>query len=309
MRIPQLNMSARFDKQTLWVVHSAGWCDRQVRRQAGTALVCAAVASTAAAQDLEPVKAQGASPDDGANPHTAWTVAPYAWAPNFAGKAGIGNANVSFSLTPSDIANDVKAGGMGYVTYTRGNRFYYFDALGFKFRDRAFDTFYNQDLAASVVFLELGYGGHFPFRIGSSPVVVSPYVGARYAALKVHVRYTQNPLQGDPVFNAQLLAAGLTTPPPSGASDSWIDPALGVFVDAPLGRRTNFLLKLDAAGFGLRNDRYLNALVGFRYHFSPHWSVGAGYRAAKADTYPEHGNDLLLKLKLQGPLAGVSYQW
>ncbi len=309
MRIWQLRMSARFNQKTRWVAHSASWCDRQVRRQAGTALVCAAVASTAAAQNLEPAKVQGASPDNGANPHTAWTLAPYAWAPTFAGKAGIGNANVSFSLSPADIANDVKAGGMGYVTYTRGNRFYYLDALGFKFRNRAFDTFYNQDLAASAVFLELGYGGHFRFNIGTNQVVVSPYVGARYAELKVRVRYQQNPLQGDPVFNAQLIAAGLTTPPPSGADDSWVDPTLGFFVDAPLGRKTIFLLKLDAAGFGIRNDRYLNALAVFRYHFSPHWSVGAGYRAAKADTYPGHGNDLLLKLNLYGPLAGTSYQW
>lgn len=192
---------------------------------------------------------------------------------------------------------------MGYMSRSKGSRFVYLDDMGLKWRDDSFDAFFGQDVRGRILFVEGGYELHLVFDTplaNKSQMVISPYAGLRYAALDVMVNYSFHLLEDDVLHNAANLLNGLTQPPPpDGADDQWLDVTLGVIADLPVGRRSNFLLKVDGAGFGLGQSRYGNAAAIWRFQLWRSWLVGAGYRAARATTEPGGGNDLRLGLDLQ----------
>lgn len=282
----------------------------RTRQQAGTALMCAAGVWNSTAVADEPLLISDAEDPDTAP--SVWTLAPYLWAPTFNGTVGFGPTTLSVDVKPQDSAPNFRAGGMGYLSWTKGRHFLYAEGLGISWRDRSFDPFYGQDVAGELAFVEVGYGHHFIFNAGSkggAQIIVSPYAGVRYASLEIKVNYTTTLLSPGTLQNPDLVIEGLLSPPPDGAHDQWLDPALGVMIDAPLFGRLRSITKLDGAGFGLGPDRYWNITSGLLYRLTAHWAIGLGYRYSDVKTKPENGNDLTFDATLRGPLGGVTYQF
>lgn len=181
---------------------------------------------------------------------------------------------------------------MGYLRRIDGPHMLYAEGLGFRFKDQSLDLFRDLPVFAEGLFLELGYGYRFAFASqlpNGGDILVTPYVGARYAKLDVIVA---TPLRRD-----------------LEASEEWIDPVLGLLVEGPVGsgQRVEYALKLDVAGFGLGHDRYASGALYLTWRFSPRWRAGAGYRISRFHAEPGGSNDLELELLLSGPALGLAY--
>lgn len=223
------------------------------------------------------------------SPRNSLFIAPYVWAPNFEGSIGFGKLEVPLDFKAQELAVNVNAAAMGYAQYSRDEHFVYVEGLGIRFSDREFAEFFGQRVDAELTLAEAGYGQHFEFTPAypaEGKIVVSPYIGLRYASLKAVV--------GD-------APRGLA------ASEHWIDPALGVIVFGPLLRNLGYALKFDAAGFGLGKDHYLSGIVALQYRFAQRWSIGLGLRSSHFNAEPGGSNDLTLDLHATGPEAGLSY--
>lgn len=260
--------------RTSWQIHQPSL------RQASVAALAAAAALPGYAAD-EPAS----SDDDGGS----WQVAPYLYGVSIKGKVGLARISVAIDVEPEDIAGDIKAGAMGYVRWVSRKQFVYAEGLGVSYADDAFDQFFNQPVKATVALTEVGYGRNFYAETvapAAGMMTISPYVGVRYAQLKIKV---PNPYR-------QLAE-----------NDSWLDPVLGVIIEAPLLGPVNYAIKADGAGLGLGRDQYLSLTTALRYTHNEDWSVVAGYRIASFDAEPGGGNNIKLQLHAAGPEVGLVY--
>ena len=238
-------------------------------------LLCAVLSSPLQAQEAE----------------SSWIVAPYVWGPDVKGDVGIGNISVPLNVGLSELGSGVKLGAMGYVRWTHERTFLYAEGLGLDFKDKSFAAFFNQNVHAKVVLAEAGIGRHFRWDVTfptKGALQLSPYVGGRYTWLNVEA---SNPLQS------------------LEADDNWLDLAVGVLAEAPLYGRLCYIVKADAAGFGLNRDLYWNVVAGVQYPFTPSFTGIAAYRISRFDADQGGGNDLDLNLRAAGPLLGLAYQF
>ncbi|MET0987717.1 MAG: hypothetical protein ABW034_20160 [Steroidobacteraceae bacterium] len=221
----------------------------------------------------------------------SWIIAPYVWGPDVKGDVGISNVSVPMNVGLSELGSGVKLGAMGYVRWTHERTFLYAEGLGLDFKDKSFAAFFNQSVRSKVVLAEAGVGRHYRRDVtfpAKGTLQLSPYVGGRYTWLNVEA---SNPLQ--------TLEA----------DDNWVDLAVGVMAEAPLYGRLSYVMKADAAGFGLSRDRYWNVIAGVQYPFTPSFVGIAAYRISRFDADQGGGNDLDLNLRAAGPLLGLAYQF
>lgn len=300
---------------------TSGASRRAIRRMnlaAALALGClasgAAAAESAAINDSTPDSypviplASDQAGDSVAPARSGFTIAPYLWAPSIKGPVGAGTTRQSIDLSGSDLIDGAESGLMGYLRWTFGRQFVYFEGIDASWEDESFESFFRQDVDSSITFLEAGYGHEFRLESTVLPrghLWLSPYVGVRYASLDVMIglvdpiqTFLQNPA-------AALLA--LQQRVPMEVNEEIVDAALGLFVDLPLSKRLSFLLKLDGAGFDLDQSRYWNAAGTFGYDFSQRWSILAGYRIARIEAEAGSGNELNLDWRLSGPIGSVSF--
>lgn len=218
-----------------------------------------------------------------------WLLAPYIWAPSLRGSTTFGGTNVPVDVAATDLAGGINAAAMGYGRWNSGANFVYVEGLGIRFHDDHFKPFFNQSLRTDVITAEVGYGRSYCLKWNADSPCLSlqPYVGVRYAQLDVEV--------GNPMGSQS-------------ANEHWLDPTLGLITTVPLGP-VQFVTKLDAAGFGLGQDHYWNAMAVLNYPFLKQWSVAAGYRVAHFNAAPGGGNDLRLKLRAKGPIFNVAYRF
>lgn len=91
-------------------------------------------------------------------------------------------------------------------------------------------------------------------------------------------------------------------------SENWVDPVLGVRVNAPLS--DNWFAKgfADAGGFGIGDSSNLSwqVYVGAEYMINATWSVEFGYRHLSVDKDLENAT---LEMDQYGPLVGVSLRF
>lgn len=237
-------------------------------------------------------------------------IAPFIWVPNISGPVGTGTTRQSIDLSSGDLLSDAESGAMGYLRWTFGRQFVYFEGVQASWRDEGFDSFFRQDVDSTIVFLEAGYGLDFRLDAPALPqghVWLSPYLGVRYASLDVSIGLV-DPIQTFLQNPAAALAA-LQQGVPMEVSEEIIDPALGLIAEVPLTERVSFLLKLDGAGFNLDRSRYWNGTGVLGYDFSERWSILAGYRLARIEAEAGDGNELNLDWRLSGPIGSVTYSF
>lgn len=226
-----------------------------------------------------------------ASDESIWMIAPYLYGMSVKGKIGLGGTTAPLDVGPEDIAGGINAAGMGYASWTDLTQFVYAEALGARWSDDSFEQFYDQPVKAQLAFFELGYGRHF-YLDAEAPeagvMTVSPYIGVRYAQLDFDVPNRLRPLK---------------------AKESWLDPTLGLIVEAPLLGPINYAFKADAAGFGIGRDHYWSITAGARYHHSLRWTAFFGYRVARFNARPGGDNEVKFELRGSGPEGGISYSF
>jgi hypothetical protein len=243
--------------------------------------LCGAASGIAAADTVPPAPAI----HDGTS---SWTITPYLWGPDIKGSVSLGNLAVPLDVGIKELGSGIKFGAMGHVQWRRDHHFVYFEGLDLAFGNRAFAPFFAQNIKASVIFVEAGYGRLYQQKLSiltHGPLRLSPYVGLRHVRLAVEVINSLQSLQ---------------------VRDTWLDPAIGVIAEAPLSGSLSLALKSDVAGLGVGHDHYWNWIASFRYRFNPTWTVAAGYRATGFHADPGDGNQATLRLRGNGPLLALS---
>src|SRR5690606_1875193 len=148
--------------------------------------------------------ASAASPAEGGD-SPEWLLAPYLWAPDFKGTVGLGGITLPLDVRADEMLRDVDAGAMGLLRWTQGSHFLYLEGMGLAWSNPRFEAFYDQNVKATLIFAELGYGRHFRVdlpAIARGLTLVSPYVGLRYATLDMQIVRTERIL--DPVIGLLL---------------------------------------------------------------------------------------------------------
>lgn len=239
---------------------------------------------------------------------SGFLIAPYLWVPSIEGPVGAGITRQDIDLSSSELIDGAESGAMGYLRWTFGRQFVYFEGVDAHFKDDSFDSFFRQDVDSEIVFLEAGYGLDLRLDAAFLPLGhfwVSPYIGVRYASLDVSIELV-DPIQTF-LENPEAALLALQEGVPMDVSEEIVDPALGLFVDVPLSEGFSVLVKLDGAGFGLDQSRYWNGSGTLRYAFSKQWSILAGYRLSRIEAEAGDGNELNLDWRLGGPLGSVTY--
>lgn len=218
-------------------------------------------------------------------------IAPYLYGMSIKGKLGFDGTSVDLDVKPQDIVGDINAGAMGYIRWVDEDQFFYGEGLGADFEDDSFDQFYGQHVKSSLLLTEVGYGRNFYAEtVAPAPgmMTISPYIGVRYAQLTFEV---PNPIR--------TLAE----------KETWLDPVLGLIIEAPLIGPINYALKIDGAGFGLGRDHYWSVTAAAHYTHTEHWSLVAGYRIARFNADPGGGNAVKMELRASGPEAGIVFSF
>lgn len=212
-------------------------------------------------------------------------VAPYAWVPTIKGNTALGPLSIPVTVTPGDLAEGIKIGGMGNFRIETKREFLFAEAIIADYDNKRFRPFFGQSLTSKIRFVELGGGLHRTVRIGPDATLrISPYAGIQY----LHI---------DSLVTGSLLTAT--------ANGGWTNPVAGVIVEVPVSGRLALVGKLDGAGFGITDTDYRSLAVLTDVHITKRLSLNAGYRWAKG----HYGNDTGLALDLTGagPEIGLRF--
>lgn len=222
-----------------------------------------------------------------------WLIAPYLWGPSLKGSADFGGTVVPLDVAVNELAGGVRAGEMGYVQWTKEKEFLYVESLGFRFIDHQFEPIHDLAIRSDLFMIETGYGRHFAVALPTGLATVSPYAGVRYVYL------TATAKTPDDALIRRTMSA----------TEEWFEPTLGVIAETPLIGPLGAALKLDLAGLGLSRDHYWNTIAVLRWHFTPHWSAGLGYRISRFKSEADSPSSLGLSLRGSGPEGGLIYSF
>lgn len=90
--------------------------------------------------------------------------------------------------------------------------------------------------------------------------------------------------------------------------EEWIDPFVGLRVDAPISERWTFIARGDIGGFGVGSDFAWHATAYFNWGVSEQFSVLMGYRVFDVDYVDGEGSKRFELDQMQhGPGVGVSF--
>lgn len=108
-------------------------------------------------------------------------------------------------------------------------------------------------------------------------------------------------------FRAWRLKGEITSPVLRIApSSSFVDPVVGLRVNAPLSERWSLLGYFDAGGFGVGSDVTWQAAVTANYRASDNLYLSAGWRHLSLD-YSDGGT--VFDGAMSGPVAGVTWRF
>lgn len=247
--------------------------------------------------------AQGSASGEAAGSKWEFNVIPYFWMAGMGGDVTVKGRDASLDSSFSDILDDLDFGAQVHVNARKGKWGVFFDITyldlsdsGQVIRHPALGAIDGQvDLTEWVI--ELGGA----YQIGKWPLdnqrLVSLDVigGGRYWELEGELTLTVPGL--DRSFNRS-------------ATKQWIDPFVGLVMQADLGK--NFLLTLrgDIGGFGVGADFTWNAIALLGYRITNSVSAWLGYRAINLDYEDGSGDDrMAYDITMQGPIIGVSFSF
>lgn len=211
-------------------------------------------------------------------------VAPYVWVPTINGNTALGPLSIPVTVTPRDLVEGIKIGGMGNLRIETKREFIFAEAIIANYDNKRFRPFFGQSLTSKIRFVELGGGLHRTVPIASDATLkISPHAGIQY----LHI---------DSLVTGNLVTAT--------ANGSWINPVAGVIVEVPVSGRLGLVGKLDGAGFGITNTDYRSLAVLTDVRITKRLRLNAGYRWAKG----RYGSDTGLALDLTGAGPEIGLQ-
>jgi len=218
------------------------------------------VCRCAFAAALVACSAAGAQESEATAERWSFTITPYLWAAGFDG-------NTAANGVGSEIDTDYSFFSLENLDWTLGTAFeaqkgrwtVLIDGLYVEFSD-AFDAPAFASTAAEVSGGYLETSAAVPTaKVAGLEVVF----GMRYVALESDVRLTPS-LAGD-------------------ASESWLDPLVGVRFEHAFNDRWSVTLRGDVGGFGAASDLTTNVAATFGYRLTDALTMRFGYRALQMD--------------------------
>ena len=228
-------------------------------------------------------------------------VTPYFWAASLRGDVTIKGQDSNVNIKFLDLAEYVDVGGMAHVEARKGNWGIFTDGIYLKLsatgdavRQRA--GLVGGNLKVEVWIVELG--GFY--RVGQwvpdeRKVSLDVIGGARYWDLK-----------GDLSFSAPNAGIALG----NSKSRDWVDPFVGLRMNANLTKDFYFQARGDIGGFGVGSDVTWNLSGIFGYSFTPAVDAWMGYRAMMANYETGSGlSKFKWDITMQGPVMGMGFKF
>ena len=234
---------------------------------------------------------------------TGWTliVSPYVWGASIGGDLGLAGLQTQAHLPFGDIFHHLDLAAMGTVEAVNGRWGGYLDAQHVKTSQT--EQVLSLPVDLSIRTTRVAGGFYYKAWIVPLPgetafgnprnVSFEPTLGLRWTDLK-----------------ASAAVAPLALQTAKGAN--WVDPFVGLRMNADLSRRWNLFAQADVGGFGAGSDISVNAvaMLGYRTHvFGQRTILRAGYRFIYEDydqpDFTGRGK-FVWDMQQRGPLMGLS---
>ena len=224
----------------------------------------------AAQQDQQPTHSE---PPQTSTVADQWRVelTPYAWAFDLDGKVGVRGQTALVNVTFREILEDADS-----ILAFAGR---------LDLRNRRWGGFIDAGFASVTVEGATGPLGISDVDVEYEQTIVDFGVSfciGEWAGSSGPARNTTlDVYAGGRYSNIDLTISPALLPQRSG-SESWVDPIIGLKLNAPLSEQWRVAVSADIGGFGIASDLTWSAslVVGYDFHISGHYaSVYAGYRA------------------------------
>ncbi len=90
------------------------------------------------------------------------------------------------------------------------------------------------------------------------------------------------------------------------AKQDWVDPVVGIRYGGPIGRRWDFMIRADAAGFGLGSELTWNVRTAFGINVSEVTEILLGWHIMDTDY---NQNEFVYDMTQSGPELGVRFRF
>jgi hypothetical protein len=205
----------------------------------------------------------------------------YLLAAGIEGTAGAGPQEAEINLSFSEIFEDLELGGMGLFRARKGR----WGMLG----DVIFVSLESTEEVAVVEEDQLILEGLGIYMVTDRIGLV---FGGRYVDLETRIEL-RGPLR--------LRAS---------AGDSWVDPLVGLGVEAPMSEKWTFSGRFDVGGFGVGSDLSYQLKLNFGYRPSERYSLRLGYGLLDIDYEDGTGADrFLYDVRMSGPTVGFVFHF
>ena len=218
------------------------------------------------------------------------TLAVYMVGSSINGTAGIGNVEADVDVSFSDILDNLDAGAM----------------LAYRVERRRWAV------VADLIYLGLensksglGPGGRTRAKAEADQLIFEldlSYALSERLGVYGGLRYWD--------LDADLTIVAAEQSVTGSASESWIDPLVGLRYAAPLGGKWTLIAKGDVGGFGVGSDFSWGATALAAYQVSEHANLLLGYRHIDVDYDDGSGADRFLwDVWEGGPTAGFAWRF
>jgi len=168
-------------------------------------------------------------------------------------------------------------------------------------------------LLADLLYLSVTTEGDTPNELLWDKAVAdtSGFIGSFYGEYRVLNRQglSLDLLAGMRLYTVTVdteLKGGVAPKVRDDASDTWVDPVIGLRSRLKLGDDWFLGLSGDVGGFGAGSKLSYQVVSTVGWQFSESWSVQAGYRYLSVN---KEFDDEDIKFKFHGPIIGVSYRF
>jgi hypothetical protein len=209
-------------------------------------------------------------------------IAPYAWGPALSGEVGLQGAPIPLALDSDDIIKDVEAGAMGILRVRQGNYFAVGEGIWLKYKDPQSGLFLDQRADVDLKVASVGVGRSWSLHSGTNKIEISPFVGLQALEIEAAV-------------SGPLVSAT--------SSNQWLDPVVGLILEAESSNRISLAAKIDITGLGNPDTEQVSLYGAANYALSDTFALSAGYRWANANY--RGGDGFHMDLNGHGPMVGL----
>ncbi len=232
-----------------------------------------------------------AGPAAAQNSDWSFALSPYAWTPGITSSVETAWGRVEVDKSIGDVLSDLDLAFMGAFEARNG----------------------PWSLIADLFYSDLSQSRTTPLGVLFSQVRIETETRALsgYAGSRVHEndRVAVDLMAGFRVNSVDLnvsLSPGLLQGQRFGASETWVDPLVGVRARFAITDRWFATALADVGGFNVGSDLTWLAFASFGYQIDERWSIQGGWRHVSIDKSMD-GRDV--EIDLNGPLLGFTVRF